>query len=261
MNKKSDQKQIKEKNKSKTVAAHSFDGKLVKTELFGIGITNEPESVILEYIAGFIQNTSRNGYIVTPNPEMIVTAQRSKGFARALNNAEIALCDGIGLFFTAFFLGKKIVERIPGSDFLVRLCAMTSNRPITIGFLGGRGGVAKMTAECLLEVLPGLKVVFIGEEWIENQIHDPIDILFVAFGHPKQELWMAEHIDKIPVRMMMGVGGAFDYLSGYVQRAPWLIRFIGFEWLYRLIKQPWRWRRQLSLIAFIFLFFKEKYKK
>lgn len=78
-----------------------------------------------------------------------------------------------------------------------------------------------------------------------------IDVLFVAFGAPKQEKWIHEFLPKIPVRVAMGVGGSFDYISGQVTRAPFIVRFLGFEWLYRLIKEPWRWKRQLALLTFI----------
>lgn len=84
-----------------------------------------------------------------------------------------------------------------------------------------------------------------------------IDILFVAFGAPKQEEWIHEHLSHIPFRIAMGVGGSFDFITGEVSRAPWVIRLIGLEWLYRLVKEPWRWKRQLSLLIFISLVGKE----
>lgn len=87
----------------------------------------------------------------------------------------------------------------------------------------------------------------------------PIDILFVAFGFPKQEIWMSENLPKLPVKVMVGVGGAFDYISGKVPRAPLWVQKAGFEWLYRLIRQPWRLKRQLALVEFIYLVLKEKF--
>lgn len=87
-----------------------------------------------------------------------------------------------------------------------------------------------------------------------------IDILFVAFGAPKQEFWISENLQNLPVKIAIGVGGAFDYISGKVERAPGFIQNIGFEWLYRLLHEPWRIKRQLSLLKFIWLVFKEKLK-
>lgn len=85
-----------------------------------------------------------------------------------------------------------------------------------------------------------------------------VDILFVAFGSPKQEIWIYENLDKLPVKVAIGVGGAFDFLSGKIKRAPFWIRKAGLEWLFRLINQPWRIKRQLALIKFVILILKEK---
>jgi N-acetylglucosaminyldiphosphoundecaprenol N-acetyl-beta-D-mannosaminyltransferase len=85
-----------------------------------------------------------------------------------------------------------------------------------------------------------------------------IDILFVALGAPKQEFWINKNLDKIPVKVAIGVGGAFDYISGKTPRAPTFIRSVGLEWLFRLVVQPWRIKRQLALIEFIRLVVKEK---
>ena len=88
-----------------------------------------------------------------------------------------------------------------------------------------------------------------------------VDILFVAFGSPKQEIWIYENLEKLPVKVAIGVGGAFDFLSGKVKRAPNWVQRIGFEWLFRLINQPWRIKRQIALIKFIYLVLKERFKK
>jgi len=86
-------------------------------------------------------------------------------------------------------------------------------------------------------------------------------LVFVAFGSPYQELWIARHSNQFGKSVVMGVGGAFDYLSGHVYRAPEFIRKIGLEWFFRLLSQPWRWKRQLSLLKFIKLVLQEKWKK
>ena len=84
------------------------------------------------------------------------------------------------------------------------------------------------------------------------------DILFVAFGSPKQEMWIAQNLRRIDVRIAIGVGGAFDFISGKVARAPLWIRNLGLEWLFRLIVQPWRAKRQIALVKFVFLVIKER---
>jgi len=261
---------------------------LTKNNVLGVGITNETAENILEYILQRLRIAPKF-YIVTPNPEILVYANKHPKYKNILNNAEVALPDGAGLFLASIFMAKPFRERIPGVDFLEMLCKSTVRNPISMGFLGGRREIARKAADCLKKKYPHLNIVFIAEEWSQDgfvkqesankykpasvdklkqkTVHNPklmldnpeIDILFVAFGHPKQEEWIYENLNKIPVKAAMGVGGAFDYLSGEVKRAPLIVRAIGFEWLYRLIKEPWRLKRQLALIEFVKLVFKERF--
>lgn len=257
---------------------------LKKQFLLGVGITTARENEILEYILQGLKKTAEKYYIVTPNPEILVYANKRPEFRRVLNNARLALCDGIGVFWAGKLLGKSIKQRVTGVDLLENLCKAASKQPITVGFLGGGEKIAERAAECLVSKYPRLKVAFFGEEWGEegfvsasrlelrskNQelrakkhnslfmIHNSIDVLFVAFGFPKQEEWMAKNIGKVPVRIMVGVGGALDYISGNIPRAPMIVRSLGLEWFYRLIRQPWRLKRQLALLEFMYLVLKEK---
>ncbi len=264
---------------------------LVKNTILGVGITNDKKDNILEFILNFIEKTPYNCYIVTPNPEIIVLAAKNPSFKDILNKAEIAICDGIGVLIAGNVLNKPLKERFTGVELIEKLCKRINNKTVSVGFLGGRGSVAEKTVECLQKKYPGLRVSFISSEWDEGGFvanpesgemnpfskgqvrqelrktrkHDSsftlnsIDILFVAYGAPKQEVWMAEHLNKIPVRVMIGVGGSFDYISGKIPRAPKIVQNIGFEWLYRLIKQPWRIKRQLALVEFVWLVIKERF--
>jgi N-acetylglucosaminyldiphosphoundecaprenol N-acetyl-beta-D-mannosaminyltransferase len=289
-----------------------------KEKILGVGITNAPKKEILEYVVKNVENFKKKLLIVTPNPEFLVLAGKNNDFKNILNRADLALADGVGVVIASKFLGKPLKSRFAGVDLVESLCREVHEKPITVGFLGGRGGVAEGTAECLRKKYSGLKVAFVGEEWslgsdhsfddaskpsgdtslvYENISkssveqfeqyhskekvrqsshedsrsrsnhepyairHTPVDILFVAFGAPKQEFWIDKNLDKIPVKVAIGVGGAFDYISGKIPRAPKFIRNIGFEWLFRLIVQPWRIKRQLALMEFILLVTKEKINK
>jgi N-acetylglucosaminyldiphosphoundecaprenol N-acetyl-beta-D-mannosaminyltransferase len=150
--------------------------------------------------------------------------------------------------------------RIHGVDLMENLCREVSNRPITVGFLGAGPGVAEQAAECLKKRYPRLKVGLVTSEWSEALKDKKIDILFVAFGSPKQEIWIADNLKALPAKIIVGVGGAFDFISGKVPRAPKVFRSLGLEWLFRLSIQPWRIKRQLSLIKFVVLILKEKLK-
>jgi UDP-N-acetyl-D-mannosaminuronic acid transferase (WecB/TagA/CpsF family) len=317
----------------------SYSSKIMinKKNILDIGITNATNKEILEYIVKNLENFKKKLYFVTPNPEFLVLANKNNTFKEILNKADLALVDGVGILIAAKILGKPLKGRFTGVDLVKSLCKEVAEKPITVGFLGGRGGVAEETAECLRKKYPKLKVAFAGEEWMDEDFsarqprvsddtrmqnfknqslgssslskirhqteklqpnfnssesglshqnltikksfregfrglgfypsytpstmhHLPVDILFVAFGCPKQEFWISENLDKIPVKIAIGVGGAFDYLSGKIPRAPGFVRAIGFEWLFRLVVQPWRWKRQISLLEFIWLVIEEKIK-
>ena len=231
---------------------------LSKILILGVGVTNAKEQDILEFITKGLEKKDEKFYVVTPNPEILVIANKNSYYKKVLNGAKIALPDGIGVVWGAQLLGKQLQERITGVDFVKSLCKHIANRPITVSFLGGRHNIAELTAECLVRENPGLKVVWAYKDW-ENALKSKYtDILFVAFGSPKQEIWIKEHFSDIPAKVIIGVGGSFDFISGKIPRAPELLRNLGFEWLFRLFIQPWRIKRQFSLLKYIYLIVKEK---
>ena len=210
-------------------------------------------------------------------------AYHNKVYQDVLKSAQVMLPDGVGLLWAAKILGKPLQGRITGVDFMEKLCHQMSNRGLTVGFVGGRNKVAERTADCLKKRYPNLTVAYAAPEWgladgewqvvgskdktdlkgsdhkLHATRHKPdIDILFVAYGAPKQEEWIHENLPNIPVRSAMGVGGAFDYISGEVSRAPKGMQKVGLEWMYRLVREPWRFRRQMKLVEFMRLVLAEK---
>lgn len=255
-----------------------------KKNILGTGITDATKKEVLEYIIKSLENFKKKYFVVTPNSEFLVLANKNLEFRNILNRAELASADGVGVIIAGKILGKDLRGRFTGVDLVESLCKRVAEKPITVGFLGGRGGVAEKTAECLQKNYPGLKVGFVGEKWpkghfgrlphvaddarsgfsnlaIKQFSNKTIDILFVAFGAPKQEFWISENLQTLPVKIAIGVGGAFDYISGKTPRAPGFIRSIGLEWLFRLIIQPWRIKRQLALLEFVWLVIREKLNK
>lgn len=242
-----------------------------KVKVLNVSFTKGTKNEILEYLFKKLKNPSNPFYIVTPNPEMIMLARRDNKFSLALENAEIALPDGVGVLHAANVLGITGLHRVTGVDFMEEICREAVEKGVSIGLLGGKKGVAEKASKCLLRKYPQLKLAYVSEEWNDEGFAnafsltkgvvvdgkkplrplEEVDVLFVAFGFPKQELWMQERIGKLPVKVMMGVGGAFDYLSGDVPRAPVFMRDLGLEWLFRLVVQPWRLKRQLALWEFM----------
>lgn len=267
-------------NKEKIGESYSKVPDLVKKTILGVGVTDDTKENILKYIVNSVKNSAKPYYVVTPNPEMIVLASKNSDFQRILNNAKIATNDGVGVSLAARIMDKPLKGRLTGVELVEKLCEKVNDWPITVGFLGAGPKIAEMASECLKRQYPNLMVTFVGQEWgkegfdlarkyqvssIKYQekknpkilntkyvIHTTkVDILFVAFGAPKQEFWMAEHVGKIPATVLIGVGGAFDQIVHSSLRPPQLVQNIGLGWLYRLIRQPWRLRRQLALVKFI----------
>lgn len=227
-------------------------------KLLGVKITTSTEDKILEYVVSLLGESGNKAYITTPNPEMIMHARKSPSFNKILNEANVALPDGVGITLCAYLMGKGHIQRITGVDFMEKLCGRLSKSPYSVGFFGGQASVAETTSKRLQKKYSRLNVSYASDQWNEGKIKGgKIDILFVAMGYPKQEEWIYNNLPHIPVKIAMGVGGSFDYISGNVPRAPKTMRNFGLEWLYRLFRQPWRWRRQLALISFTILSLKE----
>ncbi len=200
--------------------------------------------------------------VCTVNPEFLVDAQRNPAFAAVLREADACVADGVGVAWAARRAGSPVPERITGSDGIYRLCAHAAVAGWRVYFLGAAPGVAEQAATILRTRYAGLQVAgtFSGSpaaaDWvdIEQRLHAARpDLLFVAFGHPKQDLWIAAHKHELPSAVALGVGGAFDFVAGVTPRAPVWMRRAGIEWLHRLITQPWRWRRMLKLPLFVWL--------
>jgi len=243
----------------------------MKIDILGVKIDKKNFNKILAEVRGFLAD-NRQHYIVTPNPEFVVAAQKDDEFKWILNAADIAIPDGVGLLFASWFFGRPIWRRITGVDFTWHLCQLAEETDQKIYLLGGLSGVAEKTKAKILKQFPKLKIV--GADWggefrqlAENtpRIIDDInqkqpDILLVAFGPVIQEKWIAKNLAKMPsVNVAMGVGGTFDYIAGAEKYAPRIIRRLGLEWLYRLFTQPRRARRIFNaFVVFVYLVIKYK---
>jgi N-acetylglucosaminyldiphosphoundecaprenol N-acetyl-beta-D-mannosaminyltransferase len=200
--------------------------------------------------------------ICTVNPEFVMEARRNPAFAAVLCRADLRVPDGVGILWAARLLGQPVPERVTGSDGIHHICARASRRGWRVYLLGAAPGVAERAATLLEQRYPGLQVAGAYGGNPHDASWPPIrrrleiacpDILFVAYGHPRQDLWIDRHRDELPVRVAIGVGGAFDFVAGTAMRAPLWLQRLGLEWLHRLVKQPWRWRRMLALPRFVLL--------
>jgi bacterial polymer biosynthesis proteins, WecB/TagA/CpsF family len=198
--------------------------------------------------------------IATVNPEFIMRAHREREFARVLESADLCLADGTGVVWAARRQGCLLSGPVPGVDLITPLAAMCARRGFRLFLLGAAPGVAAELASSLRAEHPRLEVAAhpgspdpsSDDETLMLIRAHQTQVLLVAFGAPKQELWIDRMKDRLGVGVAIGVGGAYDYLTGRVPRAPLWMRRAGLEWLHRLMHQPWRIRRMAVLPAYAF---------
>lgn len=243
--------------------------KLLKIEIKDYTIKS-----ILDKIEKYISLPTGFFHITSINPEIAVLTEEHRLFRKVINTSQIRIIDGIGVVLAAQILGIDVPARLSGVDLMSELVKQASMGRLRVMLIGGQGNLAIRLADCYSQLYPQAK--FYGLEGIKNIRYPRKDeerrifsiitdrkphFLFVAFGSPDQELWLWKNRSRLKGIVCMGVGGAFDYLSGSIRRAPVLIRKLGLEWSYRLIRQPWRWKRQRRLIKFVWLVWRQKYSK
>lgn len=200
--------------------------------------------------------------IVTLGTEMVVHAQRDARFRAIVNGSALSLCDTVGVLAVARRRGANLHDRVTGVDLIGELCHRCALEGLPVYFLGGAPGVAADAAAILEAVHPGLTVAGARDGYFRpEETADVVaairksgaKLLFAGLGFPRQEYWLHEHLKETGCGAGVGVGGSFDVIGGRIERAPAMVRRFGLEWLYRLIKEPHRWRRQLALPYFVWL--------
>ncbi len=197
--------------------------------------------------------------VMGPNAYLVTLAHKNRAFAEALRQASLCLPDGMSVVWGARLLGTHVPERVPGGEFMERMCELCAANKLSVYFLGGLPGAADGAAEALRQRYPGLRVAgtdcpppgFEQNESANEAVRQRIirarpDLLCVALGAPKQEIWMLDECASLPVGAALSVGAAFDTQAGLRKRAPAWTHNIGAEWLYRLCMEPRRlWKRYL----------------
>lgn len=201
----------------------------------------------------------QSAHVVTLNPELVMRAQHDKGLARVVRAAGIVTADGMGAVWALRLAGQRIPERVTGVDLAFALAERAAAAGQPLFLLGAAPGVAQLTAAALTRRLPALRIAGVWDgsphtrddaEAVARIRASGARLALVAYGAPAQELWIARNLPALPGVVALGVGGAFDMLAGRIPRAPRWMRAAGLEWLYRLARQPWRWRRMLALPRF-----------
>ena len=249
---------------------------MLKVDICNVKIDNLSIQTAIKAVEHLIKAVGGGAFVVTPNVDHIVNLQEDEEFRHIYRNASLVLADGVPLLWAAKFLGTPLKEKISGSDLFPKLCAIAEKKEYRLFFLGGRPGAALKASEILRAKYKKMQIVGVysppfGFESDKNE-NDKIvrmiksaqpDILFVGLGAPKQEKWIYKHRKELNVPVSIGIGVTFEFITGFVKRAPLWMQKAGFEWLWRLMKEPNRlWKRYLiDDMKFFGLVLKQKMKK
>ncbi len=213
----------------------------------------------LERIAALVEARGPCRQVATVNVEFVMYARRDPEFAAILEASELALADSSGVLWAARRRGCALAGKVAGSDLVPRLAELCRDRGWRPFFLGARPGVADAAVARLARRYPGFQAAGAlagrpgpegDQEAVARIAAAAPDLLLVAYGHPHQERWISRNRERLPVPVAIGVGGAFDFAAGRVRRAPGWMRRVHLEWLFRLVRQPWRARRMAVLPQF-----------
>lgn len=235
--------------------------------IFGVRVDNidfkYAEGKIREFLRG-----DRLETIYTPNPEIVMRAREDEKLRRILDQGSLVTADGIGLIYASRIRKKPLKERVTGFDMSIKMLEIANEEGYSIYLLGGEEGVSRLAAENIERDYGNIRVVghrsgfFKGshlgqadhpEEMaiVEDINEKKPDLIFVGLGFPRQELFIDHNRDRLDARLIIGNGGVIDILAGITSRAPEAWQKLGLEWLYRLIKNPTRLRRQMILPRFL----------
>lgn len=208
--------------------------------------------------------------IVTLDALGLLRVQRDAGYRDVVNGASLVLPDGAGVVWAARMLGTPVPARVPGVELVSRLCALAAVRSYRVYFLGAAPGVPEAAAGTLAKRYPGLIVAGAHHGFFspaeETAVVEAVraarpHVLFVALGVPRQDLWIARYRETLGVPVSVGVGGSFDVYAGRLRRAPRWMQQAGLEWLFRVLQEPWRWRRVAGIPPFVLLVLRERMRR
>lgn len=207
------------------------------------------------------------GYVITPNAEIVYACLHDPNLTQIVNDSSMVLPDGIGVIYAARILKEPLSEKVAGIDFADALMAAMANEQKRVFFLGAKPGVAEQAAQKLVEKHPGLIIAGCQDGYFKNDQEaisainnaGDVDVAFICLGAPKQERFMFAHQNEIDATLLCGLGGSLDVFAGNVQRAPAIFIKLGLEWFYRLLKEPKRIGRMMSLPKFMLIVLRKKF--
>ena len=246
-----------------------MDGRMMqsKVTILGIPFDNMTRKEFLKELYKRM-NLKQKTFLVTANPEIVMYAQENKDYYELLMQADYIAPDGIGIVKASHTLGTPIKERVPGFELMLGLLEIADMEKKNVYFIGAKEEIIELTIEKIKQEWPHINIVgyhhgyfnHADPEMINKVKETEPDMVFVAFGFPRQEKWISNYLSQVSSGIAVGVGGSFDVLSGKTKRAPRLVQSFHIEWLYRLIRQPSRYKRMSVLPKFLQEIYSQKKK-
>lgn len=240
-----------------------------KIDVMGVGFNDVSFDEALATLVGWLDQ-DKPKTVFTPNPEFIMLARKDNDYKHIINNGDLVVADGVGVMLASKMSRnrRKLRYRVMGADLLLALFNKIKDSGHTVYFYGSAPGVAERARVNMVNDYPGLRVVGARNGYQTPAEQDEMaeeikalkpDVLVVGIGTPKQEKWIDRWKNQLPCKIYLGVGGSLDVMAGTVKRAPSWVSKAGFEWLYRLIRQPSRIKRQIKLPVFMAMAVKERF--
>jgi N-acetylglucosaminyldiphosphoundecaprenol N-acetyl-beta-D-mannosaminyltransferase len=239
---------------------------LKQIELFGIKISKMNMRETLSYLMNAVEQRTPT-QVITANPIMIMAALEDEIYKNMMQQAELIVPDGAGIVWAANVLRNPVQERVPGIDLMIELLGAAQEKQWKVYFLGASQEVIEAAVERLRNQFPNLNICGYRNGYFgpaedaaviaELKAQAP-DLLFVGRAANQQEPWIHQHKLNLHIPIMMGVGGSYDVLSGKLKRAPFIWQKMRLEWLYRLLQEPWRYKRMVQLPKFMWRVYRNK---
>ena len=228
-----------------------------KEQYLGVNVSVMTYSEILDDLRMRIKD-GKQSTVIAVNPEKVITANQNPLVKELINDSTYQIPDGIGMILASKIKGGELSERVTGIDMMEQLLRFAAEEDLGVFFYGAKEEIVSEAKRKIEDRFPSLNVAGYENGYVKDnealvkKINDSgAQLLFVALGSPKQELWIKEHMSSLNVKVFQGVGGSFDVFSGKTKRAPAFFRKFGIEWLYRLLKEPKRLKRQMNLPIFL----------
>ncbi|MGG1519813.1 WecB/TagA/CpsF family glycosyltransferase [Paenibacillus oryzisoli] len=239
-------------------SAQTAEQPFPKVRIYGVPFSKMSMRQTVEYLTRAIESRKPH-QVVTANPIMVMAALDDPAYLRMMQGADLIVPDGTGVVWAANYVGQPVAERVPGYDLIHELMKTGGPKGWKVFLLGASPEVIEAAADRIRTLYPDVKLVGVRDGYFKDPQDEEViaqiraagpDILLVGRAASNQEPWIAKYKEKLGVPVMMGVGGSFDVLSGKLKRAPIVFQKLRLEWFYRLLQEPWRYKRMLLLPKF-----------